>query len=205
MSEQNRSTEVRPYRMRKRAEQMEETRQRILDAAVHLHTTVGPASTTVSALAEQADVTRLTVYRHFPDQEALFAACGQQWAIEHPAPDPGAWRDIPDVETRARTGLGELYGWYRDNGDDLLPVYRDFAVMPATAREEAQAQVGGYGDALVAGTGVRGAARRRLRAAAGHAVSFWTWRSLTVEQGLDHEEAVDLAASLLVAAARRKS
>lgn len=190
--------------MRKRAEQVEQTRQRILDAAVHLHTTIGPARTTVSALAEQADVTRLTVYRHFPDQEALFAACGQQWALEHPAPDPAAWRDLPDVEARARRGLGELYSWYRDNGDDLLPIYRDLAVVPAAAREATQAEAERYADSLVVGTGVRGAARRRLQAAAGHVVSFWTWRSLTVDQGLDHDEAVDLAACLLVAASRRE-
>jgi len=70
--------------MRKRAEQVEETRQRIVEAAVRLHTTVSPAHTAVSALADQASVTRLTVYRHFPDEASPYAACGEWWAQQHP-------------------------------------------------------------------------------------------------------------------------
>ena len=54
--------------MRKRAEQVDQTHQRIVEAAVHLHGTVGPAATTIAGIAEQAGVTRLTVYRHFPDE-----------------------------------------------------------------------------------------------------------------------------------------
>ena len=153
--------------MRKRAELVEATRQRIVDATVHLHTTVGPAQATVSAIAEPAGVTRLTVYRHFPEQEALFAACAQQWDSQHPAPDAAVWRAIPDLEARARHALRELYGWHQEHGETLLPIYRDFDAMPATAREAARDEVAQFADALVAGTGVRGHARRRLRGTAG--------------------------------------
>jgi AcrR family transcriptional regulator len=43
--------------MRRRAELVEQTRQRIVDAAIHLHTTIGPANTTISGVAEEAGVT----------------------------------------------------------------------------------------------------------------------------------------------------
>ena len=188
--------------MGRRAEQVDETRQRIVDATVHLHSTVGPARTTISAIAELAGVTRLTVYRHFPEQDALYAACGQEWQRRHPAPDPGAWLEIEDLGARARHGLGELYGWYRQHGEALLPIYRDLDSMPVAVREETLAEFQQFADAMVAGAGLTGRAQRRLHAAAGHAVNFWTWRSLCIDQGLDDEEAVELAASLITNALR---
>src|SRR5674476_670737 len=89
-SEQVRSTKSRPYRMKRRAEQVDETRQRITEAAVRLHTTVGPAHSSIAAVAEEAGVTRLTVYRHFADLDALFAACRAHWSARNPRPDAGA-------------------------------------------------------------------------------------------------------------------
>jgi len=187
--------------MRKRAEQVEETRQRIVDATVRLHTTVGPANTTITGVAEEAGVTRLTVYRHFPDVDSLFAACGRRWTELHPPPDPASWQQITAVEARGRHALGELYGWYGACGDDLLPIVRDHEAMPASTQQELAQTFQAFADALVVGSGVRGRARRRLNATAGLVVSFWTWHSLTAEQGLDTLEAVDLGAALLVCAA----
>ena len=203
MSEQKRSSETRPYQMRKRAEQVEQTRQRIVEATVELHTTIGPADTTISAIAERAGVTRLTVYRHFPDLDALYAACSHRWGSQHPAPDPAAWAKISDHGARIRHALHELYGWYRAHAEDLYPLYRDVDDWPEVAREAAAEEAAAWADALVTGSGVRGHARRRLRAAAGHVVSFWTWRSLTVEQDLTDHEAADLAVVLLSAAPGR--
>lgn len=187
--------------MRKRAEQVDETRQRIVDATVRLHTTIGPASTTISGIAEAAGVTRLTVYRHFADEDELFAACSHRWISTHAPPDPSAWARIGRPAERARVGLRELYAWYAANGDDLYPVRRDFDAMPAIIREANHAADRARADALVAGSALRGAARRRLRAAAGHVVGYWTWRSLVVEQGLTLDAAVELASTFLAAAA----
>ncbi|MGI8876027.1 MAG: TetR/AcrR family transcriptional regulator [Egibacteraceae bacterium] len=200
LDEQVRSTESRPYRMRKRAEQVNETRQRITEAAVHLHTTIGPASTTISALAEQAGVTRLTVYRHFPDDEQLFAACRNHWLVLHPPPDASRWLEVPPIERRARQAFDELYGWYADNCQELFPIYRDFATSPPAIREGMRAADANAADALVEGAEVRGTAHRLLRATAGHLVSFWTWRSLVHDHGLAHGQGVRLATSWLVAA-----
>ena len=66
---------MRRYTLKRRAELQAETRQRIVDAAVALHSSVGPAATTISAIAEHAGVERLTVYRHFPDELTLLRAC----------------------------------------------------------------------------------------------------------------------------------
>ncbi len=188
--------------MRKRAEQVEETRQRIVDATVRLHTTVGPANTTITGVADEANVTRLTVYRHFPDLPSLFVACSQRWMEQHPPPDAASWREISGVETRARHALGELYGWYRSCGVELLPIVRDREAMPESSQQEMVESFEAFADALVAGSGVRGRARRRLNATAGLVVSFWTWHSLTIERGLDTDEAVDLAVTLLLCAAQ---
>ncbi|HEX7472558.1 MAG TPA: helix-turn-helix domain-containing protein, partial [Candidatus Limnocylindrales bacterium] len=105
--------------MRRRAELVDETRLRITEAAVRLHTTVGPANTSITGIAEEAGVTRLTVYRHFPDLEELFDACRGHWMSEHQPPDLAAWRAIPGLEDRARQAFADLYGWYGQNADDL--------------------------------------------------------------------------------------
>jgi len=70
------------YRIRRRAEQVDQTRQRIVETTAELHGSVGPAATTIAAIADRAGVTRLTVYRHFPDDAALFAACSAHWIAQ---------------------------------------------------------------------------------------------------------------------------
>lgn len=183
--------------MNKRAEQVAETRQRITEAAMRLHTTVGPANTTISAVAEKADVTRVTVYRHFPDEEQLFLACTAHWAQLHPGPDPEEWRRIKDLQDRARHGLTQLYKFYRDNHTDLYPIIRDFESMPVPFQEAMIARQGEHGEALVKGVRARGKRRSYLRAVAGHVTSFWTWRSLALEQGLTDDDAVEVAVCFL--------
>ncbi|HLQ56258.1 MAG TPA: helix-turn-helix domain-containing protein [Streptosporangiaceae bacterium] len=205
MSEQDRSPAARSYRMGKRAEDVAATRRRIVEAAVHLHGTVGPAATTVSALADQAGVTRLTVYRHFPDDLALFAACSAHWASGQVMPDPQAWRRIADPEQRLRAGLSDLYRFYRAAEPMLTNVRRDRAAVPSELRERTDATDASYRDILLQAFAVRGPRRRRLRAVLGHAVSFWTWRSLCLDQHLSDPEAVNAMATLALATAEGTS
>jgi AcrR family transcriptional regulator len=201
-----RSTKARPYRMRRRAEQVDQTRQRITEATVRLHTTVGPAYTSIAAVAEEAGVTRLTVYRHFADLDALFEACTAHWIARNPRPDATAWPAIPDRGERARRAFGELYGWYRDHADELYPIYRDAAAMPLSAQRATEVGNRILADALLAGDAGAEADLhgdgRLLRAVARHLVHFWTWRSLVIEQGLNALEAVDVAVVLLTAVGR---
>ena len=133
----------RPYRMRRRAELVDATRQRIIEAAVRLHTTVGPANASIAAIAEEAGVTRLTVYRHFADAEELFTACMAHHAALYPRPDPAAWATNPDLGDRARVALTGLYGWYVDHGADLVPLVRDIALLACGRRRAKPAASGG--------------------------------------------------------------
>jgi AcrR family transcriptional regulator len=123
---------ARKYELKKRADRQDETRQRIVDATVRLHTTVGPARTSISAIAEGAGVERHTVYRHFPDERSLFLACSGQYTADHPLPDPAGWTAIADPEERLRRGVGELYAYYETYGDELAPIVRDLDVHPPT-------------------------------------------------------------------------
>jgi AcrR family transcriptional regulator len=193
----------RPYRKRRRAEAEEETRRRITEATVELHGTVGPARTTFSGVAELAGVQRATVYRYFPDEEALFGACSAHWLAENPLPDTNAWAAIEDPEERLRTGLVELYAWYARGEQMLNRTTRDISLVPALgpSMEAFGAWVAYAAETLVRGRPERGARRRRLRAAVGHAVGFATWRSLVREQGLSESEAVELMLATIEAAA----
>jgi AcrR family transcriptional regulator len=193
----------RKYEMRRRAEQVEQTRLRITEAAVALHGTVGPARTTVTAIAEHAGVDRLTVYRHFPNEDALFEACSAHWRAGHPLPDPSTWVSVPDPEARLDRALGGLYGWYRENHAMMENVLRDAPNVAALA--DRPRMWAGYNDAvvetLVPGWGVRGRRRALLRAAIAHAVDLGTWRSLT-QRGLRDDDAASLMRRLVVVTAR---
>jgi AcrR family transcriptional regulator len=198
---EDRSPGARGYRMRKRADDVAATRRRIIEAAVHLHGTIGPAATTISALADQAGVTRLTVYRHFPDDRALFAACSAHWAAGQVMPYPQAWQRVGDPAERVRAGLSDLYRFYRAAEPMLANVRRDRAAVPSELRERTEAADVTYREVLLQAFSVRGSRRRRLRAVLGHAVSFWTWRSLCLEQRLSDSEAVQAMTTLVLATA----
>ncbi len=195
------SVKSRPYRMQRRAEQVDATRERITAATARLHTTIGPANTSVAAIAEEAGVTRLTVYRHFADLNVLFEACRAHWRAENPPPDVSAWTGIPDLETRARTALTRLYGWFHEHADELFPIYRDFSSMPESSQERTRAENRRVADLLVGDAAPPGVAGRRLHAAARHALDYRTWRSLAVDQELGEGDAVEVGVTLLVALA----
>jgi AcrR family transcriptional regulator len=199
------SDKKRPYRMRRRAELEEQTRRRITESAVALHRELGPARTSISAIAERAGVRRSTVYRHFPDEEALFAACSSHWRAAHPRPDQDAWAAIEDPAKRTETALRELYGFYGRTQGMYGSLLRDEPLLPIVRRlmRDFHAYLRSIEDVLMAGRGLRGGAARRTRAAIGHAVSFSTWDSLTCEQELADDDAVALMCLLVEGAARR--
>jgi AcrR family transcriptional regulator len=185
--------------MRRRAEQMDQTRQRIVEATVELHGSVGPASTTIAAIADRAGVTRLTVYRHFPDQGALFSACSAHWASRQQLPDPGAWSQIGDPAARLRAGLGDLYRFYRAGAGMLTHIHRDLAALPEEHQRALRDGDTYFRDVLTAPFGGTDGAHHRLRAVIGHAISFWTWRSLCIDQGLTDTEAVGAMTGMALA------
>lgn len=175
-----------------------ETRQRIIKAIRALHEDVGPAATTITAIAERAGVQRLTVYRHFPDEGALIGACSADWREDHPLPEPDAWTGMPDPRERIRAALKAIYAYFRDGQDMLGPVLRDEFEVPELAEVmspwwEYMCEVAG---GLSAGWGGRPESQRWLRAAVGHSLRFETWRTLTGE-GLSTPEAAEMMARLV--------
>jgi AcrR family transcriptional regulator len=191
------ANEKRTYRLKKRAEDMAETRRRITEAAVELHGSVGPAHTTISAVAERAGVQRHTVYRHFPTEEDLFSACSSHYAAENPPPDPGAWRAIDDPRERLATALDQLFAYFERTEQMWTRVYRDMD-MPVV--QVTMQSMDAYFDDVVAVL-ARGRRRRRaLTAALRHGTSFNTWRSLVHEGGIGRAQGVELVSALVEAA-----
>ena len=192
---------ARTYVMKQRAEQVEQTRRRITEAAVELHGTVGPARTTISAVAERAGVERLTVYRHFPADDALFHACTSHWLSQHPFPDPGSWERIADPDERLRSALGDLYAWYRANEAMMANFQRDAPHVPALAGRLAEWEAYlDLGQRLLArGLVACDGDDVLLHAAVGHALQLETWASLA-RHGLDDSAAVELMHRLISSA-----
>ena len=185
--------------MHKRAEHVDETRRRITAATARLHTTVGPANTTVAAIAEEAGVTRLTVYRHFADLDVLFEACRAHWRAENPPPDAAGWAAIPELEARVSTALTRLYGWYREHAEELFPIYRDISTMPLSSQTRMRDENRRLGQLLVGDAQPADVDDRLLLAGACHALDYRTWRSLTFGLGLSDPEAVAVGLRLLTA------
>jgi AcrR family transcriptional regulator len=196
------SDQKRTYRKTRRADLEEQTRRRITESAVALHQELGPARTSISAVAEHAGVRRSTVYRHFPDDEALFAACSSHFQAANPPPDLGAWAGIEDPATRTKAALRDLYAFYGRTQQMYTSLLRDEPLVPIVHRRlgDFYAYLNVVEDSLMAGRGLRGRAARRTRAALGHAVAFPTWRSLAHE-GLGDGEAVALMSVLVEGAA----
>lgn len=192
----------RRYEKRARAAQEEATRLRVIEAAMALHGTVGPARTTISAIAERAGVRRATVYRHFPDERALFEGCAGAWRTEHPLPDPASWASIADPAARLEAALDALYRWYEQAEPMLSALLRDMEAMPIIREKQALrlAYLAGVEDGLASGWGARGKAAKRLRATIGLALDFFTWRTLNA-RGLGRREATAVMVSAVRAAA----
>jgi AcrR family transcriptional regulator len=178
----------RKYELRERARRQAETRQRIVEAAVDLHTSIGPARTTISGIAQRAGVERHTVYAHFPDERTLYRACSGHWTSRHPLPGLQTLAEIDDPVRRLRRALSELYAWYESVEADLAVFLRDASVVPASADalRETTVELATFAEAAS-----RGWPRRKpVRAAIGHALDFETWRSLVRRQGLSRAQAV---------------
>jgi AcrR family transcriptional regulator len=185
----------RTYTLRRRAEQQAETRQRIVEAAVELHGSVGPALTTLTMIAERAGVQRHTLYAHFPDERSLFLACSGLTVERDPLPDAEPWRAIEDRRERLRVGLTAIYAWYERNADLAGCVLRD-AEYHALTREMTALRFGpamaSYADML--GTRLTPKQRALLRLA----LSFFTWRTLVREGGLKTGVAVEAMVATIV-------
>lgn len=182
---------ARGYTLKRRAEQQAETRRKIVDAAVDLHGTVGPANTSLSMVAERAGVQRNTLYAHFPDLRSLQMACSAQSFERSPPPDAADWRGMADRAGRLRHGLKAIYRWYEANAELFGCVLRD-AEHHALTREIAELRLGpvvaGWRETL--GDGLSGSQQALLVLA----LDFHGWRALSRGAGIGPEAAADVMA-----------
>ena len=181
---------TRGYELKKRAERQDETRRRIVEATIELHQTIGPNATSMADIAELAQVGRVTVYRHFPDEPTLALACSGLYLQRHPPPDPAAWETISDPAQRLRTGLRETYAYHAETEAMFTRVLADARDNPVV--EPYHAHWRHAADVLAQPWRLRGRRRTLLRAGIGLALSFDTWRTLRREQGLSDAQALEL-------------
>ncbi|WP_374654159.1 TetR/AcrR family transcriptional regulator [Dongia sp.] len=184
----------RPYRQNRRAAQASLTRQRIVEAAIELHGAVGPARTTISMVAERADVQRHTLYAHFPTELSLYLACSGEALARDPLPDAQGWRTIEEPAARFRTGLQALYGWYRRNAGLTAAVLRDAECHPLTREIVAIRIAPGISaiqESLSEGLSAKQMPLLHL------SLSFFTWRSLALESGLSDTAAIESLAGAI--------
>jgi shikimate kinase len=207
MAEHERIAKPRSYRLQARAAAMGRTRERITRAAIELHGTIGPAATTLSAVADRAGVTRATLYRHFPSEESLFAACSADWRAANPPPDPARWAAIPDLADRLGRALQDVYAYYRATATMRANLLRDIGSLPKRIAAGVASLPDRMADGFVGAqqSGAHASDHGPLvRAALGHAFAFGTWRSL-VDQGLSDAQAVELMALFVDGARRRET
>jgi AcrR family transcriptional regulator len=194
---------TRRYELKKRAQRQAETRRRIVDATIQLHETVGPLAATIAAIAERAGVSRLTVYRHFPEEVDLLRACTSDYNLAHPPPDARPWVAVEDPRRRLERALTDLYAYFSANEPMLGNGLDSYGAMPAL-REALRPQLEGAQRAqglLSTGWGVDAGPGSLLSAAIGHAIAFPTWRALRHAQGLTNDQAVQLMVRMVAAAA----
>jgi AcrR family transcriptional regulator len=188
------------YNLKARAERYQQTRQRIVEAAVELHRTYGATHTTITDIAKRAGVKRQTVYNHFPDELSLFKACSAHNRRLNPPPDPEPWKPIPDPEERLRKALAEVYAYYRRNEQMLANVLRDAQANPnvRTVLEPRIKHQEGMRDALAAGREGRDGQRNKLLyAGLWMALEFQTWHTLARQQGLQDEEIIEVMVAMV--------
>lgn len=183
----------RKYTLKRRASKQQQTRERIVDAAMALHEELGPAATTISALAKRAGVQRLTVYRHFENDEELFGACTSKWLGLHPPPDLSKFEN-ENPAARTHAFLLALFRYYRKTEKMWSGAYRDVEKVPALA--EPMKGFDNYLAGIAKELAVDWAQSKPklLQATLGHAVRFATWRSLA-EQRLSDKAMADLVCS----------
>jgi len=124
----------REYRMRKRAESFDATRERIVEATAALHYEQGVAATSYVQIAERAGVGPATVYRHFPTLGSLVEACGAHVyeEMQPPLPEnaPAIFAGFGTRRQRLERLVAELDAFYERGAVRLGIAARDRDRVP---------------------------------------------------------------------------
>ena len=174
--------------MVKRRDKVEATRRRIAKATYELHSTVGPALTTVALISERSGLPRQTVYRNFATYLDLFRGCIAFGLEMNPLPDSTRWESIADPEERLKVGLTELYIWFEATEPVMTNAFRDYGAVKESA--EALQPVGQVFQRMYM-TLANGWEGSEMAALLSLAVDFATWKKLHREQGMTSSAIVE--------------
>ncbi len=187
---------TRKYKKTKRAEQQEQTRERIVEATVALHEEIGPANTSIKAIAERAGVQRLTVYRHFPDDFSLFQACTSHWLSYNPPPDAANWQEMTNADEKTAAAFLAIFKYYRGTETMWTGAYRDLEDVDALREvlKGFEGYIDQVRDGLLVSWKLKGKSKQQLSITLRHCLRFTSWQSLKREK-LNDKQIVDLVMS----------
>lgn len=186
----------RKYSLGKRAQSIDETRQRIIDATFALHTEKGVVGTSMQDVAERADVALRTVYNHYPTVDDLVAGCTVKVVALLAPPTPAIFDGLVTLEERVLRLVRELFAMY-ERGAPLLAVGRreqdQVAGLAAfMVNERAQRQ------ALVAEALRPFGVPRRMRGEMAALTDYYVWKAFA-DHGLATRHAVEAVYGSLMA------
>jgi AcrR family transcriptional regulator len=181
---------TRPYDSPLRAEQMEQTRLRILEATTEVLADPASDEVTIPLVAKRAQVSLRTVYRHFATREALFDAWAE-WVDErlqiHLHSYPESAEELPAF-------AGELYRSYDESASLVraMLVSRAGRAVRERTRYRRQRVFNRAMRELTAGLEPK--ERARVLAVVYLLVSAPAWQAMREQSGLDGVEAGKAAA-----------
>ena len=184
--------------MDKRRAAVEETRQRILEATLTLHSEKGIFGTSWQDIAERADVSVGTVYKHFPSLDELVPACGE---LMYNITRPPSLEDTSQIfagagtlEERLERLISELFDFY-ERGASYIETDFQERQLPAVQEWEA------YWRATIEGL-TREALHpsqpdQRTVQAVGALIDFSVFKSFS-ERGIPKEQAAEIMNEVLL-------
>jgi AcrR family transcriptional regulator len=192
--------------MTKRAEALQATRRRIVEATVAAHRDLGIQATSWDEIARRADVGVGTVYRHFRSLDELLPACGAivNEALALPADDeiPSLFDGARSQRERIRRLVTQIFATYQRAAPFLENIRRERTDLPAL--EPAHQAIEHILDALC---------REALRPINPdqHALDLtraltdlYTWKAFN-QRGLTHQATIDTVTHLITNAVGKNS
>ena len=187
--------------MQRRAAQVAQTRERIVDAALEVFTAHGARGMTMTEVARVADVSPATVTNHFATTDLLLEAVVERLMIGIRVPDRSIFTGSPSLDGRIRNLTAAMFGFFErtQRWFDLLGA--ELTEIPALARAQAdywRAVQGLFAEALA---GNQDEVLAKTTAGLVHPATFSTLRAA----GLSVQEVTDIVADSITQQAKKRS
>lgn len=127
----------RTYKLGRRAKAATATRKRILKATLELYRELGVAGTTLSAVAERADVARGTILHHFGSADGLLGAAVELLLEDQEFPDERIYDGLATRDDRIRAYVAAMIG-FQERSSAWWPVFEGEMQRPELQHVEAE-------------------------------------------------------------------